>query len=301
MKPLLEALSRFARGPAISDMLRRFGIDPHRYWLLTDLFGELTERREMFGHLGRDGITLKTAAIMYAILAGIISVIQVVLAVAVKTYLATFLGLSGFLLLTILLAETSNSLVNPVEALVLAHQPIDGATYSAAKLSHLLRILAYTVPALNLIPALAAIFLPQAPWWYPALHLAAAGFLGLTIALCCCALFGWLIRLLPPARLKTVAQVAETAPLLIMMFSGNFFRVLNLKANVRDLPLQPGTLRILTIMAGVAALAGIVFGLRALSGDYLVRVAAIVHGRSAKARTRMPRTPLAAAIARLAG
>ena len=36
-------------------MLRRFGIDPHRYWLLIDLFGELTERREMFGHLGATG------------------------------------------------------------------------------------------------------------------------------------------------------------------------------------------------------------------------------------------------------
>ena len=107
---------------------------------------------------------------MYAILTALISLVQVLMAVPVRTYFATFLGLSGFLLLTILLSETANSLVNPVEGMVLAHYPIDGATYTAAKLTHLLRVLAYTVPALNLLPALAGVLLPQAAWWYPLVH-----------------------------------------------------------------------------------------------------------------------------------
>jgi len=294
----------FFRGPAVSRMLRRFGIDPRRYWLLIDLFGELTERREMFGHLGRDGVTLKTAAIMYAILTGLISLVQVLMGVAVRTYIATFLGLSGFLLLTILLSETANSLVNPVEGMVLAHYPIDGATYTAAKLTHLMRVLAYTVPALNLLPALAGVSLPQAAWWYPLFHFSSAWLLGTTIALCCCAFFGWLIRLVPPARLKTVGQIAETAPLLLMLFGGNMIRVLralDLKIKGRGLAPQPGMLRVLAVVGGAAALAGVIYGLRALSGDYLVRIAAIVHGRGAKGTPRTHRTPLAAAIARLAG
>ncbi len=242
MKNLMAALRSLVRGPAGERVLRRCGIDPHRYWLLIDLFGELTERREMFGHLGRDGMTLKTAAYMYAVLTAVISLIQVLMAVTVRTYFATFLGLSGFLLLTILLSETANSLVNPVEGMVLAHYPIDGATYTAAKLTHLVRVLAYTVPALNLLPALAAVFLPEAAWWYPLFHFLSACLLGMTIALCCCAFFGWLIRLFPPARLKTVGQIAETAPLILMLFMGNLTRVLralDLKIKARGLAVLP--------------------------------------------------------------
>ena len=67
-----------------------------------------------------------------------------------------------------LLSETANSLVNPVEGLVLAHYPINGATYTAAKLTHLLRILSYTVPALNLLPALAGLVAARSPLDLPA-------------------------------------------------------------------------------------------------------------------------------------
>jgi hypothetical protein len=163
MNAILEALQRYLRGPAVGRVLQSFGIDPHRYWLLIDLFGELTDRREMFGHLGRDGVSLKTAAFIYALLTAFLAGIQILFAAPVRIYFATFLGLSAFMLLMVLLSETANSLVNPVEGLVLAHQPINGATYTAAKLTHLLRVLAYTVPALNLLPALAGLLLPGAP------------------------------------------------------------------------------------------------------------------------------------------
>ena len=62
MNAIMRALERYVRGPAVSRLLRRFGIDPHRYWLLIDLFDEITDRREMLGHLGRDGVGLKMIA-----------------------------------------------------------------------------------------------------------------------------------------------------------------------------------------------------------------------------------------------
>ncbi|MEO8592429.1 MAG: hypothetical protein ABI759_03835 [Candidatus Solibacter sp.] len=304
MNPLERWFRAAVRGTAVSRLLRRFDIDPHRYWLLTDLFSELTERREMFGHLGRDGVSLRTASLFYSVLTGLISLVQVLLGVSTRTYIGTFLGLSGFLLFTILLSETANSLVNPVEGVVLAHQPINGATYTAAKLTHLLRVLAYTVPALNLIPALAGFFLPHATWSYPLLHFTAASLLGLLLALCCCALFGWLIRLFPPARLKIVGQVAESAPLLLLLFASNvtrIFRALDLKVRLGHFDLPPATLHALQAALAVLALGALVFGLRALSGDYLVRVSAIMHARGAKASARRGKTRLAAFIARLAG
>jgi hypothetical protein len=301
MNTIRQALERYLRGPAVSRWLRRFGIDPHRYWLLIDLFGELTDRREMLGHLGRDGISLQTAAAMYAVFTALIAVVEVLLAAPVRAYFATFQVLTVFFLLTILLSETANSLVNPVESMVLAHQPIDGATYTAAKLTHLLRILVYTVPALNLLPALAGLLLPGATWSYPLLHFLSACVLGLVIALCCCAFFGWLIRFVPPARLKTIGQVAETAPLILMLFMSNLSRVLkNLHVKALHVSFAPATLWCIAIAFGTLAVGSVIFGLRALSGDYLVRVSAIMHGPS-HAPARTGRTPLAAAIARLAG
>lgn len=300
MNALTEAVRRFLRGPSVSRLLRRFGIDPRRYWLLIDLFGELTDRREMLGHLGRDGITLKFASLLYAGITALLVVVQVALGVAPRIYVATFLGITTLILWMILLSETANSLVNPLEGMVLAHQPINGATYTAAKLTHLLRVLAYTVPALNLIPALAGLFLPGARWTYPLVHFSAACLLGLVIALSCCALYGWLIRIVPAARLKTVGQLAETAPLLFIMLAGNLRQIVKIHLPT-VLHLAPATLQTIGIAAAALAILAIVFGLRALSGDYLIRVSAILHGGGHTASRRNRRTPLAAAIARLAG
>jgi hypothetical protein len=87
--------------------------------------------------------------------------------------------------------------------------------------------------------------------------------------------------------------------LFLFLFSGSQ-RILKTLHVSLALPSKPATLWPIGIAFGVVALLSIVFGLRALSGDYLVRVSAIVHGAS-HAPARLGRTPLAAAIARLAG
>ena len=65
MSGLLEALSRWLRGPLVSSLLRRLGIDPKQYWLLIDLFGELSERGEMLDQLGLNGVALATVAWLF--------------------------------------------------------------------------------------------------------------------------------------------------------------------------------------------------------------------------------------------
>ena len=296
-----EAVQRSLRGPAVSRVFRRFDIDPHRYWLLIDLFGELTDRREMLGHLGRDGVSLKMVAGIYGLFMALLAGVQVLLAVPVGTYFASFLGITALLLLMVLTSETANSLVNPVEGVVLAHQPINGATYTAAKLTHLLRVLGYIVPALNLLPALGGILLPGARWSYPLLHFLSACGLGLVIALSCCAFFGLLIRFVPAARLKTAGQIAEAVPLLLLiLLTSNSRGILQAVHVPFALRSNPAMLWSIAIAFGVVCALSVIFGLRALSADYLIRVSAIVHVARAPAR-RTRRTPLAAAIARLAG
>jgi hypothetical protein len=132
----------------MSAVFARFGIDARRFWLLMDLFDSISERGEMLDQLGRDGVALKYVSWVYFGMSGLLSLVMMLQQPPAIAYFFSFLTLSTFFLLTVLIPETSNSLVNPVEGFALAHQPINGATYTAAKLSHLLRVILYLMRSL---------------------------------------------------------------------------------------------------------------------------------------------------------
>ena len=111
MKAIWHSIEGFLRGPLVSGLLRKFGIDPVRYWLLIDLFGQLSERRELFSQLGRDGMTLQKASWAYYLLSGLMVLLFIATGMALAIYFAVFLAMTTFLLLAMLLSETSNSLV----------------------------------------------------------------------------------------------------------------------------------------------------------------------------------------------
>lgn len=284
---------------ALAPLRRLCGIDPVRYGLLLGLFSKISERREMLGQLGRDGFTLKAAALLHAVMTALLGVFMVLVKPPLTSYAGSFLGLSGFLLFTILLTETSNSLVNPTEALVLARQPIGGATYTAAKLTHLLRIVLYLAPGLNIVPAFLALILPGCPLYYPLLHLAGSLAVGLFIALACCSLFGWLLRLAPPVRVKSLGQAVEAIPILLLAFLQFSIRPLLRLFRGIALPQDPFWRSTLLVAAVVLALAAGISGIRALSADYLIRVSAMVQGGTAARRRK--RSWLGAWAARLDG
>ena len=266
----------------ISPMLGRFGVNPRHYWLLMDLFRQVSERREILGQLGQDTGALKAVGLLYFGLSALMAVFLVVTQMDPLLYMAIFVGYSGFVMFTVMLAETGNSLVNPAEGLVLAHQPVTGATYTAAKLSHLLRIVLYLTLGLNLAPALIALQLNKASWVYPLLHLAGAFAVGLTDALLCCAFYGWLLRFVPATRAKAAAQYADAAPWVLIIGMQNVRLLLPKQLPKLPLPRDPNALLALKIGIVLAVVAVIVFGLRSLSADYLVKVASIAHGGSSR-------------------
>lgn len=276
-----ESIGKLLRGPRASRLLERLGVDPKRYWLLVDLFAQLSERGEMLDQLGANEIALKTVTWLYGVMFALLSVLFVVARMDPATYLSIFLAFTMFLLLFVLLSETGNSLVNPVEGLVVAHQPINGATYTAAKLTHLVRIVLYLVAAMNAVPAFAALALVDTPWFYPVAHLLAALTLGSIAALLCCALYGWLIRLIPAKRLKAAGQLAATLPFLGML-AWESARDLLVRLRVLEWLPAPSWAR-WALAAGLAAAFTVivVIGIRSLSVDYLIRVSSIVHGGSA--------------------
>jgi hypothetical protein len=276
--------------PKATPILVACGVDVKRFWLLVDLFNQISERGEMMDQLGRNGVALKGAAIVYFVFSGLIAVLFALMPLPEMAYLGIFMALTAVLLVSVLISEAGNSLLNPLEAMVLAHQPIDGATYTAAKLSHLLSIVLYLVPGINAVPALAGLLLKDAPWYYPFLHLAAAFAVGLVSALFCCALFGWLLRFVPVKRLKAAGQLAGTIPLVVMMFGRGAGKLLRWFPPAALIPNGPALWWGLGITLGAAAIAAVVFGLRSLTADYLLRVASLSRGGAhAGSRTRKPK------------
>jgi hypothetical protein len=295
---LRSAARQILRGPAVGEALQRFGINPQRFWLLIDLFATLSARRERMGQLGRSRIALRFLALIYAGLTGLVSLGLAAGHIGPANYLLIFLGLSALLLFSILIPEISNTLVNPVEALVLVHHPVDGATYTAASLLHIFRILLYIIPALNAIPAFVGLTLKGSGWSYPLIHLFAASVLGLIIALACCGIFGWLVRFVPAARLKSFAQTVEFMPAVLFAFFGPGRRLF---ANAQipnwlaaNWMLQAGIAGFLVSVA--------IAGIRCLSLDYLARVSSIIRSRSAARAPEPHRThPVGGLVRRLFG
>ncbi len=286
--------------PKATPLLVACGVDVKRFWLLVDLFNQISERGEMMDQLGRNGVALKGAAIIYFVFSALLGVAFAMAQFPAIAFFGTFMGFTAFLLVTVLISEAGNSLLNPAEAMVLAHQPITGATYTAAKLSHLLSIVLYLVPGINLVPALMGLVLKDAPWYYPILHLAGAFAVGLVSALLCCALFGVMLRFVPVKRLKATGQFAGTLPLLVMMFgrgAGKLFRRLPFAA---ALPHDPALLWGAGIALSVAGIAGVVFGIRSLTADYLIRVASFARG-GAHVGSRVRRPKLGAIVRRFFG
>jgi hypothetical protein len=296
----MNIVNRALRGPAVSRMLERLGVEPKRYWLLVDLFAAMSERQEVMDQLGRNTAAMGMAGIFYVLLSAVLTIFSVLAHTTASAHLALFLGFTVFLFTGILLSEAGNSLVNPTEGMVLAHQPITGATYTAAKLSHLFRIVLFLTPALNGIPALGGLVLRNAHWYYPFLHLAAAFAVTTVVALACCAAFGWLMRFIPPKRLKAAGQFAGAVPLAAMAWMGQlqkFFAHLPWRAIVPDSPSARLALLGACVLAAVAA---VVFGLRSLSADYLIRVSAMTRG-GARGGAGSRRSFAASIVARLAG
>ena len=316
MKVLGSIARRCFRGRAFTRLLESCGIEPRRYWLLVDLFQTLGNRGEV-ARMGNHDYSMRFLVILWFFMASLISLGMAVAGASPGYYLLLFLGLTVFQLSILLIPEAAENLVNPVEGLILAHQPVNGATWSGAKLSHLIKAVVYVVAAVNGVPALVGLFLPHGDRFhgmvYPLAHLVIALGVGMVTALLCCSLFGWLIRFIPVRRLKAAAGMAQVVP---MLFLFGFQVLIRLWRELVDwagsveLPQRwlaaadtvPGGFPVLLGVAGGAGGLVVIFqGLRALSADHLIRVSGLMHSGRRMRRLKRRGWRVGPWVARFAG
>ena len=319
LKAVRSLGKRLFHGPGFASLLRRCGIEPYRYWILVDLFETLGKRQEV-ARTGSDAYSMRTLVTFWLFFSGVLGVVMGALGAAAGVYLLVFLALTAFQLSMLLIPEIAEGLVNPVEGLILAHQPVNGATWLAAKLTHLIRIVVYVVAGVNGVPSLVPLLGLSGegfrPFVYPIMHLLAALGVGLVVGFVCCSLFGWLVRFVPVRRLKAAAAMVQVIP----MFIAAGIQFLSASgALVNELPcwfmsIEPpeawlgiggavpgGFPVLLAVVAFALTTVAVVPGLRALSVDHLIRVSSLMHSGS-RVRRRVPKGwSIGPRIARFAG
>lgn len=274
---LIERLSAPALG--------RLGIEPRQFWLLVDTLRTLSLRQEI-PHLGGRENSMRFAMIFLFIAFSLFAAMMVFSDMSTDLYLFIFAAITAFQIAVALLPEIAANLVNPSEVTVLAHQPISGATWTFAKITHLLRVIVYMVIALNGAPAFFGLLLLHSTdrqmVGYPIMHLAITFGIGIIVGLACCSIFGWAIRFTPPKRLQAIAAVIQLVPMVLMIGFMTWGRLFVETASMRyaDLVTNPWSMLETTLGLSSTSLVAVlvllsiwalVFGLRALSSNRLIR------------------------------
>jgi len=304
-EPPLPMLERIARLRVLQRLLSAVGVEPRQFQLFLRLLRTLSERQEFMGNLGVNRFAIAYLALFYLIFIGLPMGLMVLARFATPVYLLVNLTVTTIFVLLLTVMEAPNTLFNPTEASVLAHQPVHAFTYVAAKITHLLLVVLYLVPALAGPAALCGIFLKDARWFYPVTHFAAALLAGLFTAFLVCALCGWLFRVFPPSRLKNVSLWLQVLAFAAMPALGGIigglvaslhraqfdvsrwawlplswfveFGLLGTRVGARQLGWL-GTLSIV-LTAGV-----IWFGLRGFSKEYLQQMPGMIREHSGRVR-----------------
>ena len=302
---------------AFTSLLSRCGIEPCQYWLLVGLFDTLSQRQEL-ARIGSHDHGARIWIALMCFFATAASLGGVAFGISPDILCWSLAGLTAFQLSLVLLPEVAENLVNPVEGLVLAHQPVSGSTWLGAKLTHLVKFVAFVVAAINVLPAVIGCFLDHQSTFlalvYPAKHLLVAFGLGLLVALLCCSLFGWLALFIPARRLKRAAVVAQVIPMLLvlpMQFHDRLeaayedheelFAWSGRWATAIDETVPGGWATVLGIAAAALGLVAITIGLRSLSRDHLIRASALVQSGTRRRRAKKNESVIGQWSARIAG
>jgi hypothetical protein len=288
--------------PAAAPVLRAIGVDPFQYSLLLDLFRKLSTRQEF--EVGNSQFSFRTAVVMFAILSGFINAIA---AFGPKPPVHSFIFgnfvFTAVLVVMILAMESLNTFLNPVEASVLAHQPIQDRSFFAAKLTYLAVVVGNIVFPINLLPALFGLNLGDASWFFPVSYLVAAYALGIFIAVIGCGILGLLFRVLPAAHIRNMVLWVQIGffvligigPRVLAVFRGgaggvNFASAPSLPLNWFVALASPGNggLKLFLTWSAWISIAAcallMMFGTQALSQGYLARVHTLLRSGPAGRR-----------------
>ncbi len=304
---LATAFERLARQEPARRLLRRLNLDPDQFALFLGLFRTLSEQEELMTAIGVNRFSISYFALVAAAFGVLPWFLAVCNSMPAPMYLLLNLAITFVLVFFVIVREAPNALFNPVEASILAHNPVHGPTYAAAKIANVLIAVLYLVCGLTVYPAVIAIGLKGARWFWPVTHIVAALLIGLTTAFLICALYGALARLVPSNWLKgisTLIQLLGIAALFYMLFfsKASLFELITVRAIPNQWTWLPWTWFLQLGLLGwkhtiwrfewqgalsIAVTAAIIwFGIQTFSGGYFSEASSMVEGKAWRSRRK---------------
>ena len=316
----MTTIASFAAGRTV---LRWLGVSPAQYQLLVDLFDTLGDRKELLGNLGMDKHAMQLTTLTLVVPGGLLALMAFG-SMSLASFNMLSLAFSSMLLCLILVNEAANSFFNPAEVTVLAHQPIGGGTYFAAKFSYLVLVVLRVQASVSGPSAIAGLVKDEARWFYPLTHMFAACAAGIFLALVACAIFGVLFRLVPTSKVRNAAMWAQlTVSMLPLIgnlgsrrmreFASTFAPQLSgidwsfvpvTWFNAIALAGQGGGLVPIRWPAAVSVVVCgvlIALGVRSLSAGYLTRIVGVLRSTRRRHRTGPRFAPFSLTVQRLTG
>jgi hypothetical protein len=299
-------------------LLCRMGLDPRQFILFLGLFQTLSEREELMSIFGVNRFSISHLSFFMAAIL-LVPWTFAVDSIPAPFYLLADLSITFALIFLIVVREAANTLFNPIEASILAHNPIHGPSYAAAKLVHILIAVLYLVLGLNAYPALIGFMNRGAHWYWLITHLASAFLIGLWTAFIICAVYGFMRRLMPASLLKNISMWIQLLAFFAFVaipvfFPSTLFGLVTARFENSQwiwLPLKwfvniglmgchgaswrlgwQGTLSVLV------SIIVIWFGLRGFSSAYFSEAASMVQGRFGQTRNRNAFSRCCAALVR---
>ena len=108
MRDLRPIGRQFFRGTAFAALLERCGIEPHRYWILVDLFQTLSKRQEVI-RMGSHNQSLRHVVIPWFIMGIAVCLLMFANGASSGVYLLVFVGLTVLALSLVLISEVAAS------------------------------------------------------------------------------------------------------------------------------------------------------------------------------------------------
>ena len=154
---LATAFERLARKEPARKLLRRLNLDPDQFVLFLGLFRTLSEQEELMTAIGVNRFSISYFALVAAAFGVLPWFLAVCSSMPAPIYLLLNLSITFVLVFFVIVREAPNALFNPVEVSILAHNPVHGPTYAAAKIANVLIAVLYLVCGLTVYPAVIAV------------------------------------------------------------------------------------------------------------------------------------------------
>ncbi|MFH1861875.1 MAG: hypothetical protein ABH878_03590 [bacterium] len=219
-----ESLNPARMAGGVSYLLLKLGISPDVFRTLLQSYLLMDLRSSSFAQAtntkAKDSISPLFWVVAQYLLISVITCLYLYHRVDAYFFALINLGISIFVVVTSLIVEFHEVVMDPEDLKIIGHHPISPRTYAATRLTNLLGYVLLVSAALNIVPAISGIGLADAGWtFFPAYALAALLGNGIAVGLVIL-LYSLILGSSPAEKTKDILAWTQVALIMVLFYTG---------------------------------------------------------------------------------